>query len=84
MIKDWRQKFSKVDEVPAFGFVQLSTNVNANGVEIRWHQTKDKGFVPNESLSNVFMAVAFDTYDKENGIHPRSVTISIYFDRISP
>lgn len=71
MVQDWRQKFSTLEDVAPFGFVQLSTFVFENGVEIRWHQTNDTGFVPNESLPNVFMAVAFDTYDKENNVHPR-------------
>ena len=32
---------------------------------IRWHQTADFGFVPNEKMPNTFMAVSMDTYDKK-------------------
>merc|ERR1712045_763703 len=62
------------DHMP-FGFVQLSTifqNTNPGFPVIRWHQTADYGFVPNEIMENVFMGVALDTYDEENGIHPRN------------
>lgn len=71
MINDWRQKFSTIDDQTPFGFVQLSTNIGADGVEIRWHQTADIGFAPSDILENVFMSVAIDTYDEENNIHPR-------------
>eukprot|EP00095_Tigriopus_kingsejongensis_P007375 maker-scaffold37_size504123-snap-gene-2.16 protein:Tk07375 transcript:maker-scaffold37_size504123-snap-gene-2.16-mRNA-1 annotation:"Zgc:56454" len=71
LISDWRQKFSTIEEFAPFGFVQLSTDIGSNGVEIRWHQTKDVGFVPNSEMPNVFMAVALDTYDEPSGIHPR-------------
>ena len=37
----------------------------------RNHQTADFGTVPNPRMSQTFMAVAVDTYDEENGIHPR-------------
>merc|ERR1712186_170376 len=37
----------------------------------RWHQTADYGYTPNPTLENVFMAVAFDTYDEEGGVHSR-------------
>ena len=37
----------------------------------RWHQTADFGYTPNPTLENVFMAVAFDTYDEEGGVHSR-------------
>ena len=42
---------------------------------IRWHQTADVGFVPNEKMPKTFMAVALDTYDEEiahgqGGLHP--------------
>ena len=30
---------------------------------IRWHQTANKGYVPNSDLPNTFMAVALDTFD---------------------
>ena len=38
---------------------------------VRLHQTADHGFVPNDDMPNTFMATAVDTYDEENGIHPR-------------
>ena len=37
----------------------------------RNHQTADYGTVPNPRMPRTFMAVAVDTYDEENGIHPR-------------
>merc|ERR1719204_2463561 len=79
MIDDWRELFSSnsntVPEAP-FGFVQLATGSDPHSVQagwplIRWHQTADYGFVPNDRLQNVFMAVTLDTYDEEGGIHPR-------------
>jgi hypothetical protein len=33
---------------------------------IRWHQTFDVGYVPNNVVSNVFMAVALDLRDDEH------------------
>ena len=54
-----------------YGFVQLANFVGNGGVSIRWHQTADYGYTPNPSMENVFMAVAIDTYDEPNGIHPR-------------
>ena len=30
---------------------------------IRWHQTANRGYVPNSDLPNTFMAVALDTFD---------------------
>jgi len=38
--------------------------VIAGYADIRWHQTKDIGYVPNNYMQNVFMAVAFDLTDK--------------------
>jgi len=58
-----------------FRFVQLSTinyeHTNLNYPILRNHQTADYGTVPNPRMSQTFMAVAVDTYDEENGIHPR-------------
>ncbi len=33
---------------------------------IRWHQTFDVGYVPNNVVPNVFMAVALDLRDDEH------------------
>ena len=68
-ISDWRDKWHS-SFVP-YGFVQLANFVSNGGVTIRWHQTADYGYTPNPSMENVFMAVAIDTYDEYNGIHPR-------------
>ena len=75
MIDDWRELFSSnsntAPDAP-FGFVQLATASNPNSVQagwplIRWHQTADYGYVPNDRLQNVFMASALDTYDPKTG-----------------
>eukprot|EP00090_Calanus_glacialis_P034275 TRINITY_DN57430_c0_g1_i1.p1 TRINITY_DN57430_c0_g1~~TRINITY_DN57430_c0_g1_i1.p1 ORF type:complete len:486 (+),score=94.70 TRINITY_DN57430_c0_g1_i1:160-1458(+) len=83
LIDSWRQEFSAnsaTAEDALFGFVQLAQwrpNQLANGIPvIRWHQTVDQGFVPNEQMSNVFMASSLDTYDPKQegypgGIHSR-------------
>ena len=34
-------------------------------------KTADQGVAPNPAQPEVFLAVAVDTYDEENGIHPR-------------
>ncbi|CAF4848598.1 unnamed protein product, partial [Rotaria socialis] len=39
---------------------------------IRWHQTFDIGYVPNNVVPKVFMAVSLDLRDDPNGIHPRT------------
>ena len=72
MIRDWRAKWRGSDARFPFGFVQLANRVGRGGVAIRWHQTVDHGYAPNEDLENVFMAVAMDTYDQGiRGWHPR-------------
>ena len=80
LIADWKVEFQHYgtladpDHMP-FGFVQLSTiqqDQNPGTPMIRWHQTADYGYVPNEVLEDTFMAVSLDTYDEENGIHPRN------------
>ena len=38
---------------------------------LRLHQTADYGVAPNEAMPATFMATAVDTYDEDNGIHPR-------------
>ncbi|XP_077050657.1 sialate O-acetylesterase isoform X2 [Siphateles boraxobius] len=82
MIDDWRMAFHEGSvgqtalDFP-FGFVQLSTyrkNDQLDGFrEIRWHQTADYGFAPNERMKNTFMAVAIDVPDQKSpwgSIHP--------------
>ena len=58
-----------------FGFVMLSTikygTSQTQYPRLRRHQTADYGQVPNEVMPYTFMATAVDTYDEENGIHPR-------------
>ncbi|XP_077421855.1 sialate O-acetylesterase [Vanacampus margaritifer] len=83
MIDDWRTAFhmgsggQTAMDFP-FGFVQLSTNKKGSTDDgfpnIRWHQTADKGFVPNSRLQRTFMAVALDLPDETSPygtIHPR-------------
>ncbi|XP_030621679.1 sialate O-acetylesterase [Chanos chanos] len=82
MIDDWRMAFNKGSggqtavDFP-FGFVQLCTYKPCapDGFpEIRWHQTADYGYVPNERMKNTFMAVALDLPDLRSpwgSIHPR-------------
>jgi len=44
--------------------------VIAGYADIRWHQTADIGYTPNNFMQNVFMAVAFDLTDKMyDGFH---------------
>jgi len=41
---------------------------------LRWHQTADYGYAPNEAMPNTFMAVALDLPDDDSpygAIHPR-------------
>jgi len=82
MIDSWRREFSQNSETSAlapFGFVQLSTwrpDVLDSGFPvIRWHQTGDIGYVPNDQMTNVFMSSPLDTFDPADGypggIHPR-------------
>ena len=73
MIENWRLSWVRSGSDPylPFGFVHLGNFINGqDGVDIRWHQTFDKGFV-NGTVDKRFMAVAMDTYDKKGGIHPR-------------
>jgi len=73
LIDSWREEFEQPDA--PFGFVQLSTiqygNAGLSYPILRNHQTADYGKVPNPRMPGTFMAVAVDTYDQENGIHPR-------------
>ncbi|XP_049431493.1 sialate O-acetylesterase-like isoform X2 [Epinephelus fuscoguttatus] len=83
MIDDWRMSFHKgsggqtAKDFP-FGFVQLSTDIKTCASKffpnVRWHQTADFGYVPNERMANTFMAVALDLPDPDSPlgpIHPR-------------
>ncbi|XP_019950841.2 sialate O-acetylesterase [Paralichthys olivaceus] len=83
MIDDWRMAFHQgsggqtAADFP-FGFVQLSTAVKTSVSDsipnIRWHQTADRGVVPNSRMPRVFMAVAMDLPDEFSPyytIHPR-------------
>jgi sialate O-acetylesterase len=77
LIESWRKEFSSrsfTSPSGPIGFVQLSTikyGHDSTYPLLRLHQTTDYGFVPNTRMEKVFMAVAVDTYDEENGIHPR-------------
>jgi sialate O-acetylesterase len=82
MIQTWRQAWNTrtggntAVDFP-FGFVQLSTNEPSGAwiggfPWIRLHQTFDVGYVPNEVVPNVFMAVAIDLRDDGGQVHPRN------------
>ncbi|XP_006811394.1 sialate O-acetylesterase-like [Saccoglossus kowalevskii] len=76
MIADWRNKFyigtgGTTDKLFPFGFVQLGTDSTDSTLvdgypALRWHQTADYGYVPNEKMPNVFMAVAMDLGDPKS------------------
>uniref|UniRef100_A0A8C1NDW7 Sialic acid acetylesterase n=1 Tax=Cyprinus carpio TaxID=7962 RepID=A0A8C1NDW7_CYPCA len=82
MIDDWRMAFHEGSDGQTplgfpFGFVQLSTYLKNNSKdgfrEIRWHQTADYGYAPNERMKNTFMALAIDLPDDRSpwgSIHP--------------
>ncbi|CAF4249820.1 unnamed protein product, partial [Adineta steineri] len=82
MITYWRQVWNtRTNGITninfPFGFVQLSTNRNDTiGIGgfpwIRWYQTFGVGYVPNDVVPNVFMAVAMDLRDDLANIHPRT------------
>ncbi|CAF1191158.1 unnamed protein product [Adineta ricciae] len=82
MIESWRQIWNQrtngtTDLQFPFGFVQLSTSTNDSRViggfpMLRWQQTFNVGYVPNNVVPKVFMAVALDLRDDPNGIHPRT------------
>ncbi|XP_046574663.1 sialate O-acetylesterase-like [Haliotis rubra] len=84
MIDDWRDRFhqasgGQTDPVFPFGFVQLAPwrdndTITTGFTDIRWHQTADYGYVPNDRMKNTFMAVAMDLPDFTSpytGVHPR-------------
>ncbi|CAF1027244.1 unnamed protein product [Adineta steineri] len=82
MIQYWRQTWNErtqgiTDIQFPFGFVQLSTFTNDSSVVggfpmLRWQQTFNVGYVPNDVVPKVFMAVALDLRDDPNNIHPRT------------
>uniref|UniRef100_A0AC11BYR4 Sialic acid acetylesterase n=2 Tax=Ovis aries TaxID=9940 RepID=A0AC11BYR4_SHEEP len=84
LIDDWRQTFhdgsqGQTERLFPFGFVQLSSYLfgeapNDGLSQIRWHQTADFGYVPNQRMPNTFMAVSVDLCDRNSpfgSIHPR-------------
>ena len=73
MIEHWRLLWARhgTELNLPFGFVQLANVIGGwQGVEIRWHQTFDKGYVDG-TVNKKFMAVSMDTFDEEGGLHPR-------------
>ena len=44
-----------------------TTSIGSSFHGLRWHQTFDVGYVPNNVVPKVFMAVAFDLRDDPNG-----------------
>jgi len=83
MIQGWREEWFKgtsgqTSSIFPFGFVQLASlgqdDVQPYFSLIRWKQTAEYGYVPNNKQRNVFMAVTYDLPDdaSPNGsIHPR-------------
>jgi len=84
MIADWRTKFNaesmgQTSSSFPFGFVQLAPfRPNTDTIQgfppLRWAQTVNTGFVPNQQMPNTFMAVAIDLPDfnsPSGSIHPR-------------
>ncbi|XP_046574639.1 sialate O-acetylesterase-like [Haliotis rubra] len=84
MIDDWRDRFhdgslGESDPLFPFGFVQLAPfrdndTITTGYTDIRWHQTADYGYVPNDRMKNTFMSVAMDLPDFSSPwqiIHPR-------------
>ncbi|CAF0867308.1 unnamed protein product [Adineta ricciae] len=75
--ESWNERTNNITDIQfPFGFVQLSTFANNSEYigsypEIRWHQTFDIGYVPNNVVPKVFMAVTLDLRDDPNGDHPR-------------
>ena len=80
MIGDWRHYWNTKtggdtnDKFP-FGFVQLAAFTNQRDhytwPKLRYHQTSDYSYVPNDAMENTFMAVAMDTNDpKFDSLHP--------------
>ena len=58
----------------AFQLSTYAANDDGSFPAIRWHQTADYGYAPNEKMPNTFMAVAMDLPDNASpygSIHPR-------------
>jgi sialate O-acetylesterase len=74
----WNQRTNGITDINfPFGFVQLSTNTHDSTIVggfpmLRYQQTFNVGYVPNDVVPKVFMAVALDLRDDPNGIHPRT------------
>eukprot|EP01084_Bolivina_argentea_P254232 427379_1 len=89
MINVWRQNWNQssgTDVMFPFGYVQLApwndgNNNTCNGNQnclnvgiVRWAQSCNFGYVPNEKMKNVFMATAIDLGQNDIGfgdVHPR-------------
>ncbi|XP_066926705.1 sialate O-acetylesterase-like [Clytia hemisphaerica] len=85
MINNWRKKWfegtdGSTDQMFPFGFAQLATvgadfsSKRPDFAKIRYEQTANYGYVPNQQQQNVFMAVAMDLPDDKSpfgSIHPR-------------
>merc|ERR1719384_132134 len=77
MINNWRQAWYEgtggdTDQQFPFGFVQLAPNrdsLSPHWPVLRWKQTASVGFVPNQLMENVFMAVAMDD---DIDLHPKN------------
>ena len=77
MITNWRQKWHEgtggdTEKMFPFGFVQLAPSRNTtspNWPVLRWKQTANYGYTPNEVLENVFMAAAIDD---DVDLHPKN------------
>jgi len=80
----WRQRWSQnSDSNPEFpfGLVQIAGYREGHkGYEfpvLRWHQSADLGYVPNEQRPNAYMAVSLDAYDKDgDSLHPRDKKVN--------
>jgi sialate O-acetylesterase len=73
MISDWRKRFLSSFEY--FGFVQLASYIsNCDVPGIRWAQTANFGYVPNDLMPNTYMSLAIDLGDKTSpygSVHSR-------------
>ena len=78
LISSWRQRWFETTEGGTdlsfpFGFVQLGPNTDNKHSfrwpQVRWKQTGEYGFVPNQRLQNVFMAAAMDD---DIDLHPKN------------
>jgi len=77
MIRSWRHRWHEAtagdtEQNFPFGFIQLAPNrdtTSPNWPVLRWKQTGGYGYVPNELMENVFMAVAMDD---DIDLHPKN------------